>query len=354
MPQTRTYSDLLTAIQAIAGESLTPNEKTRVKQLVNMRARLAYNQCAYWPTFLRVNEPRRVRRSPFDYSQSDINPDDLKSTTHSYDYDPRAWAAKDPPQSSTAGGAGVSNQDYLLLEELRFQKSPGFADIDTIFRVFTGDPFRDKSVHELNFSVNNEKVLLLGKGNTYATDLRIHAYATTIITAGGAIQVTFGNDDYHGFRQWDYYYIDQDELTETTSTGIALNGPYPVTSVTGTKTIITSAAESGLTETSAWSVNSACIKVPTVYCTFKEQLPSNYGDGSGETSAIPREFFNYLVRGVYADFLRSEGQNQKAAAEDANAQSELDIELERVERTQNHPLLLTRYQSHGAEQNRIY
>jgi hypothetical protein len=67
------------------------------------------------------------------------------------------------------------------------------------------------------------------------------------------------------------------------------------------------------------------------FVTYKAQLTDTYGDGSGETTAIPAEWFQYLAHGTYADYLRAEGQQEKAALADQEAESLLQDELIRID-----------------------
>ena len=67
------------------------------------------------------------------------------------------------------------------------------------------------------------------------------------------------------------------------------------------------------------------------FVTYKAQLTDTYGDGSGETIAIPAEWFQYLAHGTYADYLRAEGQQEKAALADQEAEGLLQDELIRID-----------------------
>ena len=67
------------------------------------------------------------------------------------------------------------------------------------------------------------------------------------------------------------------------------------------------------------------------FVTYKAQLTDTYGDGSGETTAIPAEWFQYLAHGTYADYLRAEGQQEKAALADQEAEGLLQDELVRID-----------------------
>jgi len=72
----------------------------------------------------------------------------------------------------------------------------------------------------------------------------------------------------------------------------------------------------------------------TVFVTYKAQFSDTYGDGAGETSSVPAEWFQYLAHGTYADYLRAEGQQEKAALADQEAELLLTEELIRLD--ENH------------------
>jgi hypothetical protein len=72
----------------------------------------------------------------------------------------------------------------------------------------------------------------------------------------------------------------------------------------------------------------------TAFLTYKAQFTDTYGDGTGETSSVPAEWFQYLAHGTYADYLRAEGQQEKAALADQEAEALLTEELIRLD--ENH------------------
>jgi len=69
----------------------------------------------------------------------------------------------------------------------------------------------------------------------------------------------------------------------------------------------------------------------TAFLTYKAQFADTYGDGAGETSSVPAEWFQYLAHGTYADYLRAEGQQEKAALADQEAEALLTEELIRLD-----------------------
>ena len=72
----------------------------------------------------------------------------------------------------------------------------------------------------------------------------------------------------------------------------------------------------------------------TAFVTYKKQLTDFYGDNTGEVTDIPAEWFHYLAHGTYADWLKAEGQQEKAALADQEAEAVLQDELIRLD--ENH------------------
>jgi hypothetical protein len=65
---------------------------------------------------------------------------------------------------------------------------------------------------------------------------------------------------------------------------------------------------------------------------LKQEWPGPYTTASTD---IPQEFFNYTAHAAYADFLRMDGQTDKAIVEEKVAQNYLDIELMKAENQSN-------------------
>jgi hypothetical protein len=69
----------------------------------------------------------------------------------------------------------------------------------------------------------------------------------------------------------------------------------------------------------------------TAFVTYKAVHDSTYGDQSADTTTVPREWFDYIAHGSYADAMRMDGQTEKAAIADAEAMDMLVTELLRVD-----------------------
>jgi len=69
----------------------------------------------------------------------------------------------------------------------------------------------------------------------------------------------------------------------------------------------------------------------SVFVTYKKVLSDVYGDTTGMQPLVPSEWFDYIAHGVYADYLRSEGQQEKSQLADQEATMILDDELVQVD-----------------------
>ena len=68
------------------------------------------------------------------------------------------------------------------------------------------------------------------------------------------------------------------------------------------------------------------------YVAFKKEWPGPYTTSSTD---IPQEFYQYAARAAYADFLRMDGQTDKAIAEEANALQYLLLEADKAAQQAN-------------------
>ena len=90
--------------------------------------------------------------------------------------------------------------------------------------------------------------------------------------------------------------------------------------------------------------------VTTVYVDYKKRWEGDYNTTTN--TQVPQEWFQYAAHGAFADFLRYDGQNEKAAAEDAYAESLLMLELENVMNQRNFNTVGKRIRSHSSTQAR--
>jgi hypothetical protein len=78
------------------------------------------------------------------------------------------------------------------------------------------------------------------------------------------------------------------------------------------------------------------------FVTYKAQLVDTYGDTGAEVSAIPSEWYQYMAHGTYSDYLRAEGQQEKSALADQEADMLLQEELIRLDENHTSGLVSSR------------
>ena len=86
----------------------------------------------------------------------------------------------------------------------------------------------------------------------------------------------------------------------------------------------------------------------SAYVTYKKELPTF----TASSTDIPNEWFNFIAHAAYADFLRLDGQLDKAVVEEQIAQNYLAMELERVDNMANNNNLFNKFSTHGTRQSR--
>ena len=88
----------------------------------------------------------------------------------------------------------------------------------------------------------------------------------------------------------------------------------------------------------------------TFYVDYKKLWEGDYNSTTNQN--VPLEFFHYGAHGAFADFLRYDGQLEKAAAEEGYAESLLMLELENVMNQRNLNTAAKRIRSHTTQQAR--
>ena len=75
-------------------------------------------------------------------------------------------------------------------------------------------------------------------------------------------------------------------------------------------------------------------------------------DFTDSTVEVPAEFFAYLAHATYADFLRMDGQTDKAFAEENTASVALALELEKIDIISNNNTVNKRFSTYVNRQSR--
>jgi hypothetical protein len=87
---------------------------------------------------------------------------------------------------------------------------------------------------------------------------------------------------------------------------------------------------------------------PSVYVTYK----SGYYEFENDESSVPAEFFQYIAHASYADFLRMDGQIEKAILEEGIANDYMDRELGKLDTISNNNFVGRRIPTYVNSQSR--
>ena len=86
----------------------------------------------------------------------------------------------------------------------------------------------------------------------------------------------------------------------------------------------------------------------SAFVTYKKEL----GQFTANSTNIPGEWFAFIAHTAYADFLRMDGQHDKALTEEQVAQSYIAMELEKVDNMMNNNTALKRFSTYINRQAR--
>jgi len=311
MSQTETYANLLSTIEALHGATFIDVEKTRIRHLVNSRARSAYRESDLWDQFLVTGEERVV---------NDSDPTNL--------YVPFV---------------GTTSADTNCT-------SIQAGDIDTVLRAHNANPFAVTSPREYEVLMAKDGVILPGYKATYGASQAItewgYLFGSAIITLPGKTDAING-----GTVKVENVVTSQaaanDIVNDTftlTAVGAQVDTPVDSVSVAIAHAFTVVASES--------DISTATVSFPVVYLTYKRRLTETYGDQDGDTTTIPMEWRDYISLGVFADTLASDGFVEKSFALEARANKALQLELERLDRNRGNQFVNHRVRTHGSAQAR--
>lgn len=92
----------------------------------------------------------------------------------------------------------------------------------------------------------------------------------------------------------------------------------------------------------------------SVWVTCKTQFLDTYGVAVGNNSNIPSEWFQYIAHGTYSDYLRAEGQQERAALAEQEANEILLDELMRLDEQHTQTIISNRVSTNSNMQYRSY
>jgi hypothetical protein len=303
------YSDLLAQVEALAGATLATPERNRVKIFANRRARKAHRECDYWPHLLHVGEERIV-----------------------------------------------SEEGLLPLAQT------GLQTIDKIIRIHAEDPFKSQAVYEYTEYYHDASGIQIA-----GYELADQTFGPNMLVSGTTSPPTDGIYYAGGPNESGRpaFSTNQDLTTSVPFSSITYqedSGQWALLAVPSVGSLFVWASSDDVASpdlvttwtplgTNSGSFTIESVPVYSAFITYLAGIPATYGDGEGEESDVPEPWFEYMAQGAYTDWLRSDGQTEKAMAEEAIAADLLTQQLEKVSRS-NGNQVITRVMSHATKQAR--
>jgi len=338
--QTRTYGDLFKLIQSLAGVgSFAPTEADDVANLINRRFLQAFNESPIWPRYLVTSEERDIISLNISGLGAGSSSDESSKINGNYILFGQASGSGNavagtnvyynPAQGTKASDQiGSSTIIYKKASTNRWEVEEG-ADIDIAsngdISVTGGGPTvlaeadsqkKDKPSEVITWTLTSTLV----SGTPLIVDKQMIPYAQTGRNTIGSFNRIHRKKAFLNQSAIEYeFFVDFDGAN-------ILN----ITSTTD---------------------NSA-------FVTYKKQFTpfsvtgSTVADFTGSTVEVPAEFFAYLAHATYADFLRMDGQTDKAFAEENTATVALALELEKVDIISNNNTVNKRFSTYVNRQSR--
>ena len=328
--QTRTYGDLFKLIQSLAGvASFATNEQDDIANLINRRFFEAYQTSQMWPRYLVPNDERKLAvinvkgntgiyttRNGLYYKfgeDSNGNPVYLGVNTNGTDQGDGQYFEKfTNGQWSLTGGSLTKNLDTGVVT-----KSGSISLLsqrDTSLRYDNPwDVVWDTS------NVSNE-VNIVEKVQTVAFDETEEIYDSS----------------------------DTSKQKDTIGEFVRIHRTKPFENLSSLE------YDFYVSNEGANILNIANTSDTHVFVTYKQKFTpfTTSSDFESSTEEVPSEFFHYIAHAAYADFLRTDGQTEKAMAEEATAQQYLAQELERVDVIMNNTTVNKRFSTYVNRQSR--
>jgi hypothetical protein len=300
----RPYSDCQDLALALCGvPDANTQEVARVKAFINSRARRAYAASQYWPRWLKVEERICSEDGLVPYEEDGL--DTIKTVMRIHATEPYADCGAAEYASFVAKSDGIQIAGYVASEH-----SGGVQAVTVTGAISPSDAIA-----------------------TY------YLAADSLGSAKGRFTRIVGDDGITNAFWWDgdeWYLTNEGSYcwvsTDDVETPDLVTTWSPVGPGSGVP-VVTAVARY-----SAW-------------ITYKAAMTVTYGEEDGNEDEIPEEWWEYCAHGAYSDFLRNDGQQDKAALAEVEAQGYLDDQLEQIDR-QSGSHVFTRVVNHSNTQYR--
>lgn len=326
--QTRLYSDLYGLIQALCGIQFSIAESIRVKSLINRRAARVFRASNYWTRFLVVGEERYCTPAPVAATTTTAGSGYFIETVGTTDY---GLIGATPSAVFTASVATTT----LTVTAIS-------SGVIAVGDYITGTGLTTGGVQITAFGTGRGGI---GTYTISPTQTTLGARAFKSFSIGVYFTATGAGTGTGTVRLADSTmpYSETGKNSIDTFLRIFKQKPYRTASVQEFDYYVT---------VDGAELVSGDLNPLTAFATYKRQFTEFYGDNTGEVSDIPAEWFHYLAHGTYADWLKAEGQQDKAVLADQEAEAVLQDELIRLDENHTSGLVSSRIFTNANMQSR--
>jgi hypothetical protein len=335
--QTRTYGDLFKLIQSLAGVgSFAPTEADDVANLINRRFLQAFNESPIWPRYLVTSEERDIISLNISGLGAGTSLDSSSVVNGNYIL---------LGQDSGANGAVAGTNVY-------YNASLGTSDTTVIYKRASTNRWEIEGTS--NISVNSDGTISVQAGSGLAVTLLAEADSQKKDNPSEVDTWTLTTANLSGTPL-----IVDKQLIPYAQTGKNTIGSF--NRIHRKKAFLNQSAieyEFFVDFDGANILNITSTTDNSAFVTYKKQFTpftvtgSTVADFTGSTVEVPAEFFAYLAHATYADFLRMDGQTDKAFAEENTATVALALELEKVDIISNNNTVNKRFSTYVNRQSR--
>ena len=361
--QTKPYKDLYNLITALAGVGgFTIGEELYISRFINRRYLQAYNQSNNWGRYLVASEKRFFQPG---YYEITFNPNGSATSPAANSITRKFyWVGM---FNGTAAYSTVNQESGGSSSAYIFYKDAGTYDGDFVIRQgsFTGgtkniaNPTDTTAVFTgttTTTPVLYQSVDVQGGGTGIVSPEEEVPYghlaskwrdnSLNVPVEGNLVFKTFDN-----FIPFDENYLVSFDKKNTVGEFIKI---YKDQALLKNSTIeydfyINNALGAFVINNQDTDANFAYVTYKKI---FEEIIGVNPPNSVSLTTPIPEEFFPFIAHAAYADFLRMDGQHQKALIEEQTAQGALDLELEQADIIANNNNATTRFSTYVSRQTR--
>jgi hypothetical protein len=335
--QTRTYGDLFKLIQSLAGVgSFAPTEADDVANLINRRFLQAFNESPIWPRYLVTSEERDIISLNISGLGAGTSSDSSSVVNGNY-----ILLGQDDGQNGAVAGTNVYYNAAL-----------GTSDTTVIYKRTSTNRWEIEG--NGNISINSDGTISVQAGAGVAVTLLVEADTQKKDNPSEVDTWTLTTANVSGTPL-----IVDKQLIPYAQTGKNTIGSF--NRIHRKKAFLNQSAveyDFFVDFDGANILNITSTTDNSAFVTYKKQFTpfsvtgSTVADFTGSTVEVPAEFFAYLAHATYADFLRMDGQTDKAFAEENTATVALALELEKVDIISNNNTVNKRFSTYVNRQSR--